>query len=143
MTGASLVHQPSGARAWLLSPEPGSRWQARLGRFYLGWRAFSKNPLAVLGLCVVLLLILVAIFADFIAPYSPIIGGNLRTERLLPPSTTHWFGTDDLARDIFSRVVYGSRTTLWVVMLVAIIATPIGLAMGTSQDISADGSTPS
>ncbi|KAB0267560.1 ABC transporter permease [Microvirga brassicacearum] len=131
MTGAPLVQQPSGARAWLLSPEPASRWQARLGRFYLGWRAFSKNPLAVLGLGVVLLLILVAIFADLIAPYSPIIGGNLRTERLLPPSAAHWFGTDDLARDIFSRVVYGSRTTLWVVMLVAIIATPIGLAMGT------------
>jgi peptide/nickel transport system permease protein len=131
MTGAPLVQQPPGARAWLLSPEPASRWQARLGRFYLGWRAFSKNPLAVLGLGVVLLLILVAIFADLIAPYSPIIGGNLRTERLLPPSAAHWFGTDDLARDIFSRVVYGSRTTLWVVMLVAIIATPIGLAMGT------------
>ncbi len=114
-----------------MSPEPASRWQARLGRFYLGWRAFSKNPLAVLGLGVVLLLVLVAIFADFIAPYSPIVGGDLRTERLLPPSAAHWFGTDDLARDIFSRVVYGSRTTLWVVMLVAIIATPIGLAMGT------------
>lgn len=131
MAGAALAQHPTGVRAWLLSPEPASRWQARFGRFYLGWRAFSKNPLAVLGLAVVLLLVLVAIFADFIAPYSPIVGGDLRTARLLPPSAAHWFGTDDLARDIFSRVVYGSRTTLWVVMLVAIIATPIGLAMGT------------
>jgi peptide/nickel transport system permease protein len=131
MTGAPVAQRSSGARAWLLSPEPHSRSQARLGRFYLAWRAFSQNPLAVLGLGIVLLLILVAVFADMIAPYSPIVGGNLRTERLLPPDAAHWFGTDDLARDIFSRVVYGSRTTLWVVMLVAIIATPIGLAMGT------------
>ncbi|WP_210485306.1 ABC transporter permease [Microvirga antarctica] len=131
MAGAPPLSPPAGTRAWLLSPEPASRWQARLGRFYLGWRAFSKNPLAVLGLGIVLLLVLVAIFANLIAPYSPIVGGDLRTERLLPPSAAHLFGTDDLARDIFSRVVYGSRTTLWVVMLVAIIATPIGLLMGT------------
>ena len=48
-----------------------TRWQARLGRGYLGWRAFTKNPLAVIGLGIVILLILVAIFADVIAPYSP------------------------------------------------------------------------
>jgi peptide/nickel transport system permease protein len=131
MAGAPPLPQPSGLRAWLLSPEPGSRWQARFGRGYLGWRAFTKNPLAVIGLGVVVLLILVAIFADVIAPYSPIAGGDLRTQRLLPPSEIYWFGTDDQARDIFSRVVYGSRITLWVVVLVALIATPIGLLVGT------------
>ncbi|MCB5174051.1 MULTISPECIES: ABC transporter permease [Microvirga] len=131
MVGAPPFPQPSATQAWLLSPEPSSRWQARLGRGYLGWRAFTKNPLAVLGLGIVVLLILVAIFADLIAPYSPIAGGDLRTERLLPPSAEHWFGTDDLARDIFSRVVYGSRITLWVIVLVALIATPIGLLVGT------------
>jgi len=133
MTGAPLplASQPSGMRAWLLSPEPHSRWQARLGRFYLGWRAFSRNPLAVIGLGIVLLLILVAIFADVIAPYSPVAGGDLRTQRLLPPSEAYWFGTDDQARDIFSRVIHGSRITLFVVVLVALIATPIGLLVGT------------
>ena len=131
MAGAPPLPQPSGLRAWLLSPEPGSRWQARFGRGYLGWRAFTKNPLAVIGLGIVILLILVAIFADVIAPYSPVAGGDLRTQRLLPPSATYWFGTDDQARDIFSRVVYGSRITLWVVVLVALIATPIGLLVGT------------
>jgi peptide/nickel transport system permease protein len=118
-------------RAWLLSAEPNSRWQARLGRFYLGWRALSRNPLAVAGLGIVVLLILVAIFADFIAPYSPVAGGDLRTQRLLPPSGTYWFGTDDQARDIFSRVIHGSRITLFVIVLVALIATPIGLLVGT------------
>ncbi|MFL4995529.1 MAG: D,D-dipeptide ABC transporter permease, partial [Microvirga sp.] len=127
MAGAPLAQQPEGLRAWLLSPEPHSRWQARLGRLYLGWRAFAKNPLAVLGLAIVALLILVAIFADALAPYSPIMGGDLRTQRLLPPSETFWLGTDDQARDILSRIIYGSRITLFVVVLVSIIATPIGL----------------
>lgn len=131
MAGAPLAEQPVGFRAWLLSPEPNSRWQARLGRFYLGWRAFTRNPLAVVGLSVVVLLILVAIFADFIAPYSPVAGGDLRTQRLLPPSATFWLGTDDQARDIFSRIIYGSRITLFVIVLVALIATPIGLLVGT------------
>jgi peptide/nickel transport system permease protein len=130
MAGATPLSQPSGWRAWLLSPEPGSRWQARLGRFYLGWRSFTRNPLAVMGLGVVVLLILIAIFADFIAPYSPVIGGDLRTQRLLPPSETYWFGTDDQARDIFSRVIYGSRITLWVIVLVALIATVAGYLGG-------------
>ncbi len=131
MAGAPVLSPPTGMRAWLLSPEPHSRLQARLGRFYLGWRAFTRNPLAVLGLAIVILLILVALFADVIAPYSPVAGGDLRTQRLLPPSGTYWFGTDDQARDIFSRVVYGSRITLFVVVLVALIATPIGLLVGT------------
>ena len=59
-------------------------------------------------------------------------GGNLRTERLLPPSRGHPFGTDDLARDILSRVIHGTRLTLLVVILVAVIATPIGLIVGTT-----------
>ncbi len=73
---------------------------------------------------------LVAILADVIAPYSPFTG-DLRTTRLLPPSATHLMGTDDLGRDIFSRVIHGSRLTLYIIILVAIIAAPIGLAMGT------------
>ncbi|SCZ10230.1 ABC transporter permease [Microvirga guangxiensis] len=131
MAGSPTVSQSAGLRAWLLSSEPGSRWQARLGRAYLGWRSFSRNPLAVLGLGIVILLIFVALFADFIAPYSPIVGGDLRTQRLLPPSETYWLGTDDQARDILSRIIYGSRITLFVIVLVSIIATPIGLLVGT------------
>ncbi|WP_445502255.1 ABC transporter permease [Microvirga sp. G4-2] len=131
MAGSPALSPSTGLRAWLLSPEPTSRWQARLGRFYLGWRSFARNPLAVLGLCIVVLLIAVALLADVIAPYSPIVGGDLRTQRLLPPSETFWLGTDDQARDILSRIIYGSRITLFVVVLVSIIATPIGLLVGT------------
>ena len=117
-------------REWLLSERPDSRLQAKLGRAYVTWRRFTANRLAVVGLGIILLLILVAIFADLIAPYSP-TSGDLAGARLLPPSATHWMGTDDQGRDIFSRIVYGSRITLFVVILVAIIAAPIGLLVGT------------
>ena len=118
-------------REWLLSERPQSRLQAKLGRAYVTWRRFSSNWLAVAGLGIIIALVLVAIFADLIAPYSPVIG-DLKGARLLPPSATHWFGTDDLGRDIFSRIVYGSRLTLFVVVLVAVIAAPIGLLVGTA-----------
>ena len=119
-----------GLRAWLLSDRPQSRRQARLGRAYSAWRRFLRNRLAVVGLVTVVALVLVAIFANQLAPYSPYVG-DLRTTRLLPPSAAHWFGTDDQGRDILSRVIFGSRITLVVVVLVALLAAPIGLAVGT------------
>ena len=119
-------------REWLLSDHPSSRRQARLGQAYRTWSQLRRNRLAMLGLGIVMLLVVMAIFANVIAPYDPLKGGDLRTERLLPPSWEHLMGTDDQARDIFSRIVHGSRVTLMVVALVAIIATPIGLAVGTT-----------
>lgn len=116
---------------WLRSEQPASRSQARLGQIWRTWVLFTGNRLGMVGLGIVVLLVLVAIFADVIAPYDPLLGGDLRTARLLPPSLEHLMGTDDLARDIFSRVVHGARLTLMVVALVAIIATPIGLLVGT------------
>jgi peptide/nickel transport system permease protein len=117
-------------REWLLSERPASRLQARLGRAYVAWRRFSANRLALLGLIIIIALIVVAALAPLLAPYSPVVG-DLKAARLLPPGPEHWFGTDDLGRDIFSRIVYGSRWTLYVVVLVAIAAAPIGLLIGT------------
>jgi peptide/nickel transport system permease protein len=117
-------------REWLLSDRPASRLQARLGRAYVAWRRFSANRLALVGLLIILALVVVAALADVLAPYSPTIG-DLKNARLLPPGAAHWFGTDDLGRDIYSRIVYGARWTLYVVILVAIIAAPIGLLVGT------------
>ena len=119
-------------REWLLSDTPASRRQARLGQAYRTWLGFRGNWLAMVGLGIVILLIVVAILADVIAPFDPLVGGDLRTERLLPPSGLHWMGTDEQARDIFSRVVHGSRLTLMVIALVTVIATPIGLLVGTT-----------
>jgi peptide/nickel transport system permease protein len=117
-------------RDWLLSERPASRTQARLGRVYVAWRRFTANRLAFLGLLIIIALLVVAAFAPMLAPYSPVVG-DLKTSRLLPPGAEHWLGTDDLGRDILSRLIYGSRWTLYVVVLVAIIAAPIGLLVGT------------
>jgi peptide/nickel transport system permease protein len=118
-------------REWLLTDRPQSRLQARLGRAYLTWSRFAANKLAVIGLGIILLLLFVAAFAPLLAPHSPYIG-DLKNARLLAPSATNWLGTDDQGRDILSRLIYGSRLTLQVIVLVAIIAAPIGLLVGTA-----------
>ncbi len=115
-------------RDWLLEDSPRSRLQANAGGAYRMAGALMRNPLAVVGAVIILLLILAAAFAPLIAPESP-VGQNLGA-RLLPPSAAHWMGTDELGRDIFSRVVYGARITLMIVGLVAIIAAPLGLIIG-------------
>lgn len=116
--------------AWLMSEAPASRRQARLGRAYTTSRRFAANRLAVVGALIVLALVIVAALAPWIATHSP-TAGDLANARLLPPGTTHWFGTDDQGRDIFSRLVHGARITLYVVILVAVLAAPIGLLVGT------------
>lgn len=115
-------------KQWLLADSPSSKLQANLGRGYRMMHALLRNPLAVVGMVILLVLIFAAAFAPWIAPYSP-IGQNLG-ERLLPPSLEHWMGTDELGRDIFSRVVFGARITLMIVALVAIISAPMGLLIG-------------
>jgi len=119
----------AGFRNWLLSDAPGSSFQAWSGRFYSGCLDFFHNRLAVLGLLIILMLILIAIFAPLIAPYDPLLT-DLRN-RLQPVSVNHFFGTDEVGRDIFSRIVFGSRLTLYVVGLVAFIAAPVGIVIGT------------
>lgn len=117
-------------RAWLLTDMPQSRLQARLGRIYVTWMHFASNKLAVIGLAIILALIVVAVFAPHLAPYSPYMG-DLSAKRLLPPGAEHWLGTDDQGRDILSRLIYGSRVTLQVVVLAAVLSAPVGLLVGT------------
>jgi peptide/nickel transport system permease protein len=117
-------------RAWLTSERPASRRQAALGRLYGGWRSFARNRLAMVGLAIVGLLVLVAAFAPLLAPHAPTVGDL--AARLRPPSADNFFGTDDQGRDIFSRLLYGARITLYVVALVAVLAAPIGLLVGTA-----------
>jgi peptide/nickel transport system permease protein len=119
------------SREWLLSDRPASRRQAKLGRAYVVWSRFAENRLALLGLCIIVLLLVVAALADVLAPHNP-VQGDLMNSRLLPPgSAGYWLGTDDQGRDILSRLIHGSRLTLFVVVLVAVIAAPIGLLVGT------------
>ncbi len=101
-------------RAWLLDDSPTSRSQAAAGRAYRVFHDLLRNPLAVVGALIILALILTATFANWIAPDGP--GGQFLDRRLLPPSSAHWFGTDQLGRDIFTRIVHGAEITLQIVV---------------------------
>lgn len=117
-------------RLWLSDQNPSSRLQARLGQSYLSWRRLRRNPLAVIGLMITVVLILMSIFAPLLAPYDPI--AHDLGQRLLPPGTPgHWMGTDDFGRDIWTRILFGSRITLYIVLLVILTAPVVGLIIGT------------
>ncbi|WP_333868603.1 ABC transporter permease [Cypionkella sp.] len=120
----------SGLITWLRDPNPGSRMQSRLGQSYLNWLRLRRNPLAMIGLCITLVLLFAALFAPLLAPHDPITQDLGR--RLLPPLTAgNLLGTDDFGRDILSRILYGSRTTLYIVLLVILTAPVAGLIIGT------------
>ena len=101
------------------------RRATRIGHFL--W-LMARNPLTAIGGSIVLLLMIVALFAPWIAPYSPLVQDL--NNALSPPGAAHWFGTDEFGRDIFSRLVYGSRITLYIVLLVSVTVGPLGLLLG-------------
>jgi peptide/nickel transport system permease protein len=117
--------------AYLTSDAPDTRLQAQMGQLWRQWLALKRNPLAVAGLVIVVVLLLVAAFAPLIATHDPLLQ-NL-DNRLKPPSAAAWFGTDSLGRDIFSRIVHGARVTLVIVILVVISVGPIGLLIGAAS----------
>ncbi|MBP2242716.1 peptide/nickel transport system permease protein [Cytobacillus eiseniae] len=92
------------------------------------WRSFRKNKLALIGALIVLFFIVLAIFAPFIAPQG--INEQMLSKRLQAPSGEHWFGTDDFGRDIFSRVIYGTRISLWVGFLAVMGSIVVGCLLG-------------
>jgi peptide/nickel transport system permease protein len=94
----------------------------------LFWGRFKKNRLAFFGGIIVLMLFTIAILAPFIVPHDP---DAIDVKHVLePPSLQHLFGTDDLGRDILSRVIYGSRISLAVGFVAVGIATIIGIILG-------------
>jgi peptide/nickel transport system permease protein len=115
---------------WLMSETPSSRRQAVAGNFYRGFVSVIANPAALAGLVIVTLLVLMAIFAPLLAGKVSPFEQDL-AHRLSPPSAAHWFGSDELGRDIYVRTLYGARVTLTIVVLVSVVVAPIGLAVGT------------
>lgn len=103
----------------------------RLSNAYQNWYRFSRNPTAVIGAAIVILCVLAAIFAPLIAPYPEHAGAvvNFRA-RHLPPSAEYWFGTDNVGRDIFTRVVFGMRISLLLALVVLGTAIPVGTVLG-------------
>ena len=94
----------------------------------LYWKRFKSNPLTVSGTLIILLLGLVALFSPWLAPHDPFQQNLLN--RLKPPSLHHWFGTDELGRDVFSRVLTGIRVSLTIGVLSAFISMSIGTIIG-------------
>ncbi len=90
-----------------------------------------RYPLGAAGALVVLIMILMALFAEVVAPYDP--EANAFEYMLHPPSLQFWLGTDDFGRDIFSRIVYGARTALFVGFVAASVGSSIGLVLGVAS----------
>jgi peptide/nickel transport system permease protein len=90
--------------------------------------AFRRHPTAIAGGVVLLLMVLVALLAPWLGTTDPLALAPVK--RLRPPSAANWFGTDMIGRDVYSRVIYGTRVSLTVGLAVALLATGIGLAIG-------------
>ena len=114
-----------------LSLKPDAAEAPRLSSAYQNWYRFSRNPTAVIGAAIIIIVVLAAILAPFITPYPDHVGAvvNFRA-RHLPPSFEHWFGTDNVGRDIFTRVIFGYRVSLELAVVVLGIAVPFGTVMG-------------
>jgi len=106
-----------------------SNWAALGGNLRKGARKLLRNPLTAAGLIVISVLLLVALLAPQLANYDPAVQNLDRT--LSAPDGEHWFGTDEFGRDLYSRLVYGSRITLYIISLVTLIVGPVGLVVGT------------
>ena len=94
------------------------------------WRALAKNRLALVGGAIVLVLAIMAVAAPLVSPHDP---HKVDIKRILePPSARHWLGTDQVGRDVLSRMLYGARVSLAVGFVSVGIATAIGIALGAA-----------
>ncbi len=100
----------------------------RQSQFKATWKRMARNKFAMFGLAIILILIICAIFADVIAPYG--YADQDLKRRFLPPSLEHPFGTDNFGRDVFSRVIYGTRISLQVGFVAVGIASIVGGLLG-------------
>jgi peptide/nickel transport system permease protein len=113
--------EPVGVREWKEKPKRYSETRRMIS-------VFAGRPLPVIGLVITILLVLMAIFAPLIAPYPPNQMDIIN--KLQPPSSAHWLGTDSLGRDTISRIIYGSRTSLIIGITVMLISSAAGIFLG-------------
>ncbi len=115
-----------------IAQAPASEFEGRISEEVSRWRALwaslKHKPLGLASAALILVLVLTAIFADVLAPYDPLAAQP--EIRLAPPSWAHPFGTDDIGRDVLSRIIYGSRISLWVGLLAVGIGTIVGMIIG-------------
>ncbi len=104
------------------------RGEATRGRVRAAWRALRRNRAALIGAFILLVWFFIALTAPYIIPYDP-DQQNL-ADRLQPPNITHWFGTDELGRDILSRVLYGARISIPIGLIVVALSSLMGMFVG-------------
>jgi peptide/nickel transport system permease protein len=109
-------------------PVAGLRVERRTSEWQRALRRLRRNPTSILGIVLVGLALACALLAPLIAPYDPILG-NLR-DHLQEPSALHAFGTDNLGRDVFTRVLYGSQISLEIALAVQVLTLLVGLLLG-------------
>lgn len=95
----------------------------------LFFRRLFRNPTTMIGFSLVSIALLCSIFASLIAPYDP-VRGDLRNLYVKPPSVEHPFGTDDVGRDILSRVIYGGQISLKIALIAQAVSLTVGMAIG-------------
>jgi ABC-type dipeptide/oligopeptide/nickel transport system permease subunit len=100
----------------------------RRKKLYLFWLRFRRNRLAVVALCFIIAEVLLAVFAPWVAPYDPYRGDFTATWQT--PNGLHWLGTDDLGRDVLSRLIYGARVSISVGVLSQLVIALVGLPIG-------------
>ena len=102
-----------------------------LSNAWQNWWRFSRNPTAVMGAIIVITSVALAVFAPLITPFPEHVGAVVDfRNRHQPPSAVHWFGTDNVGRDIFTRVIFGLRVSLMLAVVVLGIAIPVGVTLG-------------
>lgn len=101
--------------------------RSKFGEF---WHRFSRNKLAVIGLIFLLVLFLECLLAPVLFDYKKDVIGYKMKEKLQGPSAKHWFGTDDMGRDIFARVMYGARDSLAIALSTVALSLVVGVALG-------------
>jgi len=109
------LEEPAKSRSWLVSVLDLSR----------------RQPLGAAGAIIVIGMIFMAIFADFLAPYDPVV--NSFETMHVAPSAEHWFGTDQFGRDVLSRIIFGARTAMLVGFVSAFIGATLGLVLGVAS----------
>ncbi|MBS0518416.1 MAG: ABC transporter permease [Proteobacteria bacterium] len=126
-TTATASGQAAEATSWLEDAAPVVRKTGAARRF----ARFSRNRLALVGVSILAVLLLAAVFAPWIVPYPDDVADAVNFDAvLLPPSLQHWMGTDEVGRDVLTRVVFGARWSLSMAAIVLAIAVTIGVPMG-------------